>query len=60
MKKIYNQPTCLVVALGTCKMMAESLTINSTTYDPNDENTFIGSSDQILTKENKNLWDDEW
>lgn len=60
MKKIYNQPACLVVALGTMHMMAESLIINSTTYDPNDENTFISSSDQILTKENKNLWDDEW
>lgn len=59
-KKIYNQPTCLIVALGTCHMMAESLTVNSTTYNPNDANTYIGSSDQILTKENKNVWDEEW
>ena len=55
-KKIYNQPTCLVVALGTCHMMAESLTINST-------NT-ISSSGDILVKEQTttdvNLWDEEW
>jgi len=57
MKKTYNQPACLVVALGTCHMMAESLTINST-------NT-ISSSNDILVKEQNtpsdvNLWDNEW
>lgn len=56
MKKIYNQPTCLVVALGTCKMMAESLTIGGET---------ITSSEDILVKEENtlsdvNLWDEEW
>ena len=58
MKKTYNQPTCLVVALGTCHMMAESLTINT-----NSTNT-IGSSSEILVKEQNvsdvNLWDNEW
>ena len=49
----------LAVALGTIHMMAESLGINST-YDSSDPNTYIGSSDQILTKENKSLWDEEW
>ena len=55
MKKTYNQPTCLVVVLGTCHMMAESMPINSS-------GTTIESSDAILTKENKdvNVWDEEW
>ena len=56
MKKTYNQPTCIVVALGTCHMMAESLTINT--------NNTISSSDQVLVKEQNvsdvNLWDEEW
>jgi hypothetical protein len=57
MKKIYNQPVCLVVKLGTIHMMAESLPIGgggSTIDDPND----------ILVKANTstdvNLWDKEW
>ena len=58
-KKIYNQPECIVVQLGTCKMIADSLRINNS-YDSSDPNTYIGSSDQILTKENKSLWDEEW
>ena len=58
MKKTYNQPACLVVALGTCKMMAESLNINS-------GGTTIQSSSDILVKEQNtpsdvNLWDEEW
>ena len=58
MKKIYNQPTCLVVVLGTMHMMAESLTIN-------DGGATIQSSDAILVKEQNtpsdvNLWDNEW
>jgi len=56
MKKIYNQPTCLVVALGTCKMMAESLPFGEGTID---------KSEDILVKEENtlsdvNLWDEEW
>ena len=53
MKKIYNQPVCLVVALGTIHMMAESLpVVDDPITDPND----------ILTKEIKdvNVWDKEW
>ena len=58
MKKIYNQPTCLVVALGTCHMMAESLNINQ-------GGATISSSNDILVKEQNttsdvNLWDEEW
>ena len=56
-KKTYNQPTCLVVALGTCHMMAESLTINS-------GGATITSEGDILVKEQNvsdvNLWDNEW
>jgi len=56
-KKIYNQPTCLVVALGTCHMMAESLTISS-------GGATITSEGDILVKEQNvsdvNLWDNEW
>ena len=60
MKKIYNQPACIVVALGTIHMMAESLTINNTSGGPT-----IGRSSSILTKEENtttdvNLWDEEW
>ena len=53
MKKTYITPEALTVALGTCRMMAESLPVGEGTIeDPND----------ILTKENKdvNVWDKEW
>ena len=56
-KKTYISPEMLTVQLGTCKMMAESLNINST-------NT-ITDSNAILVKEqntpsNVNVWDEEW
>ena len=56
MKKTYISPAALTVQLGTVQMMAESLRINR-----GGTNT-IQSSDQILTKENKdvNVWDEEW
>ena len=60
MKKIYISPAALTVQLGTVQMMAQSLDINTSSYDPDNENTYVSSSDQILTKENKNLWDNEW
>ena len=59
MKKTYISPAALTVQLGTVHMMAESFKINST-YDPGDEKTYVSSSDQILTKESKSLWDNEW
>ena len=56
MKKTYNQPECLVVALGTCHMMAESLPFGTNE---------ITRSEDILVKEQNtpsdvNLWDEEW
>ena len=56
MKKIYNQPACVVVVLGTVQMMAESLPIGS------GDGSTIDDEGDILTKENKdvNLWDNEW
>lgn len=57
MKKTYNQPTCIVVALDTCHMMAESLEIKS-------GGASIMYSSDILVKEQDvsdvNLWDEEW
>ena len=40
-------------------MLSESLTIN-TTYDSTNESTYISGSEQVLTKENKSIWDNEW
>ena len=58
MKKIYNQPVCIVVEICAMQMMAESLII-----DKSGTKTISSSSD-ILVKEEKasdvNLWDDEW
>ena len=56
MKKVYYQPACLVVELGTCKMMAESLPVGG------GDGSTIESPNDILTKENKdvNVWDEEW
>ena len=58
MKKTYIIPEALIVELGTCKMMAESL-------PKSDEE--IEDSIEILTKElntngssGKSIWDDEW
>ena len=60
MKKTYMSPEMLAVELGTTThLMEPSLTIN-TNYTPSDESTYIGSSEQILTKESKNIWDNEW
>ena len=59
-KKTYMSPAALTVQLGTVQMMAESLDINTNSYDPTDESTYVSSSDQVLTKENKSLWDNEW
>ena len=57
-KKIYNQPTCFVVQLGTMHMMAESLFVDRSGTNK------ITDSEEILVKESNttdvNLWDNEW
>jgi len=58
MKKTYISPAMLTVQLGTVQMMAQSLDINS--YDPNDIDNYINDPNQILTKQNKSIWDNEW
>ena len=50
----------LTVQLGTVQMMAQSLDINTTCYDPSDIDTYINDPNQILTKQNKSVWDNEW
>ena len=56
MKKTYIIPAIVAVELGTCKMMAESLTI----YNNSDD--VIEDESEFLTRENRNinLWDEEW
>ena len=58
MKKTYIIPAIFAVELGTCHMMAESLTINR-------GGETINNSSDILVKEQTtssdvNPWDDEW
>ena len=60
MKKTYISPAMLTVQLGTVQMMAQSLDINTTCYDPNDIDNYINDPSQILTKQNKSVWDNEW
>ena len=58
MKKIYSQPACVVVGLGTMQMMAQSLII-----DKSGTNTISKSSDILVKEQNTsdvNLWDNEW
>ncbi len=58
MKKIYSQPACMVVELGTMQMMAQSLRI-----DKSGTNTISKSSDILVKEQNTsdvNLWDNEW
>jgi len=55
MKKTYITPEALIVALNTkTSILQASLRINS------DSSNTIDDSDQILTKENKSVWDEEW
>ncbi len=61
MKKTYIIPEAMIVELGTCKMMAESLPVGDEEID---------DTGDILTKElqggqssqggGKSVWDDEW
>ena len=54
MKKVYLNPACMIVELGTCKMMAESVPVGDGPVNPGD----------FETKENAggstNVWDEEW
>ena len=55
-KKIYNQPTCLTIQLGTIHMMAESLPIGGGSTIDNPDDILVKGS----TTTNTNLWDKEW
>ena len=56
MKKIYNQPTFIIVELGTQQMMAESasIVIDDELIDPE---LFEVKEESIR---DVNLWDNEW
>jgi len=61
MKKTYISPAALTVQLSTCHMMAESLiNININTTGTSTEENTITDGSQVLTKESKSLWDNEW
>lgn len=57
MKKLYFQPACTVVELGTMQMMVQSLRVNSEPDAP-----VIDNPNDILSKgmNDIDLWDDEW
>jgi hypothetical protein len=58
MKKIYNQPVCIVVEIYAMQMMAQSLRI-----DKSGTNTISKSNDILVKEQNTsdvNLWDNEW
>ena len=57
MKKIYNQPVCIVVEIYAMQMMAQSLRVNSEPDAP-----VIDNPNDILSKgmNDIDLWDDEW
>lgn len=58
MKKIYNQPVCIVVEIYAMQMMAQSLRI-----DKSGTNSIQHSSDILVKEQNTsdvNLWDNEW
>jgi len=58
MKKIYNQPVCIVVEIYAMQMMAQSLII-----DKSGTNSIQHSSDILVKEQNTsdvNLWDNEW
>ena len=55
MKKTYITPETLIVALNTkTNILQASFKINS------ESSNAIDDPDQILTKENKSVWDEEW
>ena len=60
MKKTYNQPACVVVVLGTTNHMLQASASLKIYKSSGEESQTIGSEDQILTNENKSVWDEEW
>ena len=60
MKKTYISPAALTVQLGTVQMMAESLDIKFNTTGTSTEENTITDGSQVLTRESKSLWDNEW
>ena len=58
MKKLYSQPTCLIVKLDTTKNMMQATSLQIF------EDKVIENSEDILVKESTvsdiNLWDNEW
>lgn len=57
MKKTYITPTSLTVVFGTTYIMAQSKE-SVPLYD--DDELDDDDFDDILTKENKSLWNSEW
>lgn len=57
MKKTYLNPAMLTVELGTVKMLAESVTISSSSSEGNQ---IITNEQQFLTNENRSIWDETW
>lgn len=59
MKKSYNAPEALAIQFVATHMVAESFIINVVSGEL-DETNSITASEQVLTKENKSIWDEEW
>ena len=57
MRKIYFQPACMAVELGTTKMVAQSLKVNTESDAPviEDPNAILGKGINDIS-----LWDVEW
>ena len=60
MKKTYNQPACMVVALGTTNHMLQASSLRIFNSTSGGAQPTIESGNDILTKENKSVWDEEW
>ena len=65
MKKIYNQPTCLVVEISSCNVLitiSGESTLNDTSYGGNASTAAGGpiTSGDVKGMTDVNLWDSEW
>ena len=58
-KKTYIAPEALAIQFVASQIIAVSFKINRVSGEL-DETNSITAQDQILTKENKSLWDEEW